>query len=72
MKKRIGILILAAAALCVLLCTTAFATSADTAAQALSTVGIFRGTASGFDLAREPTRAEAAVMCAWTSRRSPR
>ena len=62
MKKRIGILILAAAVLCALLCTTAFASSADTAAQALSTVGIFRGTASGFDLAREPTRAEAAVM----------
>jgi len=62
MKKRIGFLILAAAALCAFFCVTAYASAADSAAQELSTVGIFQGTASGFDLGRAPTRSEAAVM----------
>ena len=62
MKKRIGFLALAVVAICALFCVTAFAAAADTAAQNLSTVGIFRGTNDGFELGRAPTRNEAAVM----------
>ena len=62
MKKKIGFLALAAVVICALFCTTAFASAADTAAQNLSAAGIFRGTGSGFDLGRTPTRQEAAVM----------
>jgi hypothetical protein len=61
MKKRIGVLLFAAAC-CLMLCATVFASPADDAAEALSTAGIFRGTAAGFDLDRTPTRTEAAAM----------
>lgn len=44
------------------LCVTASASDFDAAAQELSEIGMFRGTGTGFDLDRAPTRAEAAVM----------
>lgn len=44
------------------LCVTAGASNFDAAAQELSEIGMFRGTGTGFDLDRAPTRAEAAVM----------
>lgn len=50
------------AALTAALCVTASASDFDAAAQELSGIGMFRGTASGFELDRAPTRSEAAIM----------
>ena len=44
------------------LCVTASASDYDNAAQDLSAIGMFRGTASGFELDRAPKRSEAAIM----------
>ena len=44
------------------LCVTASASDYDDAAQDLSAIGMFRGTANGFELDRAPTRSEAAIM----------
>lgn len=48
--------------LCTALCATAAAADFDAVAQELSDIGMFRGTGESFELDREPTRAEAAVM----------
>ena len=62
MKKLKWMLLLSALA-AALLCGAASASDYDSAAQELSSIGIFRGTASGsFDLDRAPTRSEAAIM----------
>lgn len=44
------------------LCVTASASNYDAAAKDLSAIGMFRGTANGFELDRAPTRSEAAIM----------
>ena len=44
------------------LCVTASASDYDAVAEDLSAIGMFRGTASGFELDRAPTRSEAAIM----------
>ena len=44
------------------LCVTASASDYDDAAQDLSAIGMFRGTASGVELDRAPKRSEAAIM----------
>lgn len=41
---------------------TASASSYDSVAEELSAIGVFRGTAGGFELDRAPTRSEAAIM----------
>lgn len=46
---------------CILI-TSAFASSYDSTAQELKNMGLFKGTNTGFDLDRAPTRSEAAVM----------
>lgn len=48
--------------LCAALCVTAVAADYEAAAQELSAIGMFRGTGTGFELDRKPTRAEAAIM----------
>ncbi len=45
-----------------ILITPAFASSYDSNAQELKTMGMFKGTEAGLDLDRAPTRTEAAVM----------
>lgn len=44
------------------LCVSASASDYDAVAEDLSAIGMFRGTASGFELDRAPTRSEAAIM----------
>nr|WP_326186122.1 S-layer homology domain-containing protein [uncultured Oscillibacter sp.] len=44
------------------LCVTASASDYDAVAEELSAIGMFRGTGSGFELDRAPTRSEAAIM----------
>lgn len=44
------------------LCVTASASDYDGVAEDLAAIGMFRGTASGFELDRAPTRSEAAIM----------
>ena len=44
------------------LCVTASASDYDAVAGDLSAIGMFRGTASGFELDRAPKRSEAAIM----------
>lgn len=44
------------------LCVTASASDYDAVAEDLSAIGMFRGTANGFELDRAPTRSEAAIM----------
>lgn len=44
------------------LCATASASDFDAVAEDLSAIGMFRGTANGFELDRAPTRSEAAIM----------
>lgn len=61
MKKYTRFLTATLFLLC-LLCTTAFASNYDNAAQELKTLGLFQGGDAGFDLDRAPTRTEAAVM----------
>lgn len=60
--KRFLTLFCTLTVLCIALCTTAAATDFDAAAQELASIGMFRGTGESFELDREPTRAEAAVM----------
>ena len=45
-----------------ILTNSAFASIYDNSAQDLKTIGLFKGTETGFDLDRAPTRSEAAVM----------
>lgn len=54
----LGTTLLLSAALCV----GASASDYDAVAEDLSEIGMFRGTASGFELDRAPTRSEAAIM----------
>lgn len=49
-------------ALCAALCLTASAADYEAVAQELSAIGMFRGTGDSFELDREPTRGEAAIM----------
>ena len=44
------------------LCVTASASDFDAVAEDLSAIGMFRGTPTGFELDRAPTRSEAAIM----------
>ena len=60
--KRFLTLIFTCALLCAALCVSAGASDFDSVAQELSTIGMFRGTASGFELDRAPKRSEAAIM----------
>lgn len=60
--KKIYKLLLLVLALASLFVTTAFASNYDSVAQEMKTLGLFQGTAAGFDLDRAPTRTEAAVM----------
>ncbi len=62
MMKRFLSLLCTLMVLCAVLCTTAIAADFDGIAQELSAIGMFRGTGESFELDREPTRAEAAVM----------
>ncbi len=48
--------------LCTILSVSSFASDFDHTANALSELGLFRGTEKGFELDRESTRAEAATM----------
>ena len=61
MKRTLRVLCITLA-LCAALCMTAFAADYEDIARELSAVGVFKGTGSGFDLDRAPTRAEAAIM----------
>ena len=60
--KRFLSLLCTLMVLCAALCATAAAADFDAVAQELSAIGMFRGTGESFELDREPTRAEAAVM----------
>ena len=60
--KKIMKLSLMIFALMVAFSLTAFASDFDHTAEALSELGLFKGTGNGFELDREPTRAEAATM----------
>ena len=60
--KRILSMLLTTLLLSVALCVTASASDFDAVAEDLSTIGMFRGTANGFELDRAPTRSEAAIM----------
>lgn len=61
MKRALRVLCIVLA-LCAALCVTALAADYEDIALELSAVGVFKGTGSGFDLDRAPTRAEAAIM----------
>ncbi len=61
MKRFCRILTIALVLVCALM-TSAFAANFESTAQELKNMGLFKGTESGFDLDRVPTRAEAAVM----------
>jgi hypothetical protein len=60
--KRILTIISTILLLSAALCVSASASHFDTTAQELSAIGMFRGTANGFELDRAPTRSEAAIM----------
>ena len=60
--KRTLRLLAAALMLTAALSVGAAAADFEPVAQELSTIGMFRGTGSGFELDRAPTRAEAAIM----------
>ena len=60
--KRFMATLFTAALLAAALCVGASASDFDAVAQDLSSIGMFRGTASGFELDRAPTRSEAAIM----------
>ena len=60
--KRLLSLLFTTLLLTVALCVTASASDYDAVAEDLSTIGMFRGTANGFELDRAPTRSEAAIM----------
>jgi len=61
MKKICRLMSVVLVLTCILI-TSAFASSYDSTAQELKTMGLFKGTEAGFDLDRAPTRTEAAVM----------
>lgn len=60
--KRFLSLLFTTLLLTVALCVTASASDYDAVAEDLSAIGMFRGTANGFELDRAPTRSEAAIM----------
>ncbi len=60
--KKFGAFFIMAVLLCVLFATVAFAADFEKCASELSEIGIFKGTDKGYELDREPTRAEAAVV----------
>ena len=60
--KRILTILVSAMLMTAALCITASASSFDSTAEELSTIGMFRGTGNGFELDRAPTRSEAAIM----------
>ena len=60
--KRFFTLLLTALLLSAALCVTASASDFDAVADDLSAIGMFRGTAGGYELDRAPTRSEAAIM----------
>ena len=60
--KRFLTLLFTTLLLTAALCIVASASDYDTVAQDLSAIGMFRGTANGFELDRAPTRSEAAIM----------
>lgn len=60
--KRLTKLLVLTLALVALLTVSAFAADFTHCADALSDLGLFQGTDSGYDLDRAPTRAEAAAM----------
>ena len=60
--KRFLSLLFTTLLLTVALCVTASASDFDAVAEDLSAIGMFRGTANGFELDRAPTRSEAAIM----------
>lgn len=60
--RRIFTTLLTAMLLSAALCVGASASEFDAVAEELSAIGMFRGTAAGFELDRAPTRSEAAIM----------
>lgn len=60
--KRILTVLAATLLLTAAMAGTASASSYDSVAEDLSAIGVFRGTAGGFELDRAPTRSEAAIM----------
>ena len=60
--KRIAAMTLMAVLAAATLCVSAGAAHYEGTAELLSTIGMFRGTSSGFELDRAPTRSEAAIM----------
>ena len=60
--KRIFVTALAVTLLVVSLSVSASASRNDELAKELAAIGMFRGTSSGFELDRAPTRSEAAIM----------
>lgn len=60
--KRFLTILFTAVLLTAALCVTASASDYDAVAKDLSAIGMFRGTAGGFELDRAPTRSEAAIM----------
>ena len=60
--KRFLTILFTALLLTAALCVTASASAFDDVAEDLSAIGMFRGTANGFELDRAPTRSEAAIM----------
>lgn len=60
--KRLFTLLCTIMILCTAICTCAEASDFDDLAQELSNIGMFRGTGDSFELDREPTRGEAAIM----------
>ncbi|MDD3346153.1 S-layer homology domain-containing protein [Oscillibacter sp.] len=60
--KRIVTALITAMLLIAAMCVSASASDFDSVAEDLSKIGMFRGTASGFELDRAPTRSEAAIM----------
>ena len=60
--KRIFTVLFATMLLTAALAVNASASDYDAVAEDLAAIGMFRGTASGFELDRAPTRSEAAIM----------
>lgn len=60
--KRFLTLLFTTLLLSAALCVSASASNYDSVAEELADIGMFRGTSSGFELDRAPTRSEAAIM----------
>ena len=60
--KRFLTILLTTLALSAVLCVSASASNFDSVAEELSAIGMFKGTAGGFDLDKVPTRGQAAIM----------